>query len=615
MIGISLSPSVRSAPVAPLARALAAALGVVAVAGPAGAQVITGTLVEETTGAPVDGAMISAVDSLERTRDATLTDRDGDFRLDGLAAGRYVLRADRIGHESSYSDTLTLADSDTARVRMTARVEAVRLAGIEVEGERRCMVRPSQGEATARIWEEARKALAAAAWTRQQQPYRFRVVTYIRRLDETAEIVEEDRSEYTDAWSRKPFRSLDADLLAERGFMERTENQGTTWFAPDAEVLLSDPFLDTHCFAAEPGRRQNAGLIGLRFEPVEGREVEEIRGTMWLDAETAELRWLEYDYVNLDLHIPTEGLGGRVEFDRVPGGGWIVNKWWIRMPVIHLRPAGMSGFTLRPVLGGYLQEGGQVLEVRDREGRVVLVTETGAVQGSVAADEGGDRLEGARIWVPGSGAEATSDEEGRFAFAELGEGSYEILWSHPRLDSLGIPSVIDQVRVRRGEVTEVELVAPSRSAYLERRCSAELEERPPGAGILVGRVVSPQGTPLPDASVTIGWDGRGAWALAAGDTAAFGAGTRLRRDEGDRWTAEVVTDGHGYFLTCVVPAGEFLDVHAQVGPHSTDTLRVRIPADRARAYRTLQVRGEGTIINVPDVLRPRPDTGRVNPGG
>lgn len=600
-------------------------LALAAAASPARAQVITGVVVEEGTEAPVDGAMISAVDSLARTRAATLTGRDGRFRIAGLEPGRYVLRADRIGHRSSYSDTLGLAGPDTIQVRLAVRVEPIPLAGIRVEGEGRCTVRPREGEATARVWEEARKALAAAAWTRENQSYRFRVMTYMRRLDVTGRLVEEDRSEYTDTWSRKPFRSLAAGLLADRGFMEETEGGGSIWYAPDAEVLLSDAFLDTHCMNARAGQGDHGGLVGLAFRPVEGREEEEIRGTMWLDAETSELLWLEYDYVNLDLHIPTEGLGGRVEFDRVPGGGWIVRQWWIRMPVIHLRPSGQSGFTLRPVLAGYLQEGGRVLEVAERGGRVVMVTETGAIQGTVSTPEDEGGLEGARVWIPGAGSETITGEGGLFSFTELGTGAYEILWSHPRLDSLGVSSVMEEVTVRRGEVTEVELATPSTADVLEQRCRSEAAVRPAGAGVLVGRVVNPQGMPLPGAAVTIGWDDWESWvledergAVAPGDSARaaaeFAGGTRLLRTGENAWRAEMVTDGQGYFLTCLVPAGHFLDLHARVGPHTTDTLRVRIPVGESHAFRTLQVQGQGTIIHVPEILRPRPDTGRVPPG-
>lgn len=608
------------------ARALAPVFVLLAaVAAPAPAQVVTGVLVEAETGTPVEGAMISAVDSLERSRAATLTNREGRFRIGDLEPGRYVLRADRIGHRSSYSDTLHLGGADTVQVRMSARVQAIPLAEIRVEGEGRCTVRPREGEATARIWEEARKALAAAAWSRENQAYRFRVMTYVRRLDSTGRLVEEERSEYTDTWSRKPFRSLAANLLADRGFMERTESGGSIWYAPDAEVLLSDAFLDTHCMRARSGRGDNAGLVGLAFRPVEGREEEEIRGTMWLDAETSELLWLEYDYVNLDLHIPTEGLGGRVEFDRVPDGGWVVRQWWIRMPVVQLRPSGQSGFTLRPILAGYLQEGGSVLEVADREGRVVMVTETGAIQGSVSSREDGGGLEGVRVWIPGSGDETTTGEGGQFSFTELGTGAYEILWSHPRLDSLGVSSFMEEVTVRRGEVTQVELVTPSSATVLKQRCRSEAPVRPARAGVLVGRVVNPQGMPLPGAAVTVRWDGWESWILedegdaaspgdTVGGTPEFTGGTLLRRTGEDAWSAELVTDGQGYFLTCLVPAGHFLDVHARLGPHTTDTLQVRIPVDETHAFRTLRVRGEGTIIHVPEILRPRPDTGQVNPG-
>ena len=81
-------------------------------------------------------------------------------------------------------------------------------------------------------------------------------------------------------------------------------------------ALLSDAFLDTHCLSVRDG---GDGRIGLMFEPVPDRWVPEIVGVLWLDAETAELDWLEFGYVNLLRTREIGEPGGEVSFARLPG--------------------------------------------------------------------------------------------------------------------------------------------------------------------------------------------------------------------------------------------------------------------------------------------------------
>ena len=58
-----------------------------------------------------------------------------------------------------------------------------------------------------------------------------------------------------------PFESLPADSLVHYGFVQ-SDGRDQMYYAPDAGVLLSDPFLDTHCFRLASGRE---GLVGLAF--------------------------------------------------------------------------------------------------------------------------------------------------------------------------------------------------------------------------------------------------------------------------------------------------------------------------------------------------------------
>src|SRR5207245_6263264 len=68
-----------------------------------------------------------------------------------------------------------------------------------------------------------------------------------------------------------PFRSAPASDLVARGYVV-VEDDGTwTYQAPDADVLLSDPFLRTHCFETKAGHGETAGFVGLAFTPARDR--------------------------------------------------------------------------------------------------------------------------------------------------------------------------------------------------------------------------------------------------------------------------------------------------------------------------------------------------------
>jgi hypothetical protein len=110
---------------------------------------------------------------------------------------------------------------------------------------------------------------------------------------------------------------------------------------------------------------------------------------LWLDRASAELRSLEYHYRDVPHDVPTERLGGRVEFDRLPDGTWIVRRWWIRMPIVETRrdrfrkpDGGAVQERERSVLTGLKEEGGEVVEVRLAEGSVGSIAPVAAAAGA-----------------------------------------------------------------------------------------------------------------------------------------------------------------------------------------------------------------------------------------
>jgi Carboxypeptidase regulatory-like domain len=328
------------------------AAALLALAAPAAAQAVIGELVERTTGAPVGGAVVVLLDAEGTQRASALTGPTGVFALRAPAPGTYRLRAERVGYASTLSPPLELAAGQTVRHRLVSAEAAVQLDALAATGTRRgCRVRPGAGEATAALWEEARKALNAAAHVEEAGRLRYDVEIHQRELDPVSLAVLKDERRRGTSVERSAFVSQPAEVLAREGYVrvvnQGTKDEGTDFYAPDAHVLLSDAFLDGHCFRMEERAAPSPELVGLAFEPVRRTRNADVAGVLWLDRRTSELKALEFRYTSLPVHVDPERLGGRVEFDRLETGEWFVRRWWIRMPVLgesvtHDRVAGAT---------------------------------------------------------------------------------------------------------------------------------------------------------------------------------------------------------------------------------------------------------------------------------
>lgn len=346
-------------------------------AAPLGAQTVLGTAVDAAEAAPVRGAFVILLDAEGVERDRALTSSTGAFRLRAGRPGSYRLRLERIGFEDLVTEPFELAADETVSRRLTATAQPIELSGIRVAGgEARCGIPPAEARELSRVWNEARKALEATAWTNRQSYYRFDGLIVRQVLDEDGEPQGPPEYEPIRLYGRHPFRSVQADDLAYGGWVQREGARGLKFYAPDAEVLLSDSFLSRHCFRlARDDSARN--LVGVEFEPRPDRYIPEISGVLWVDRETAELRSLVYRYENLELPVDTEHIGGRVEFDHLPDGGWIVRKWEIRTPLAELDRQSRAGRREQRVRLTGLRLEGQL---------VLAVWRTGDVQASPGAE-------------------------------------------------------------------------------------------------------------------------------------------------------------------------------------------------------------------------------------
>ena len=104
-------------------------------------------------------------------------------------------------------------------------------------------------------------------------------------------------------------------------------------------------------------------LIGVRFAPNRRHVAPAISGVVWLDARTASLRFVEFNYVNTGRFLYAQFGSGRVEFQMLPNGGWLISRWWIRMPVVGVRATRWIEGARHPehYLAALIEGGGEVL--------------------------------------------------------------------------------------------------------------------------------------------------------------------------------------------------------------------------------------------------------------
>jgi len=333
------------------------------------AQTVLGTAVDAADGRPIAGAFVILEGETGDERARGLTTAAGSFRLATSLPGTYRLRLERIGFEDLVTEPFELTGDGAISRHLEVSVRPIELAAVEVTGgEPRCGTPADEALELGRVWEEARKALEGAAWTDRQSYYRFDVILFRQELDRDGAPVAEPEYESMRVYGRHPFRSAIPNDLAFGGWVQRQGREGLKFYAPDAEVLLSESFLGLHCFRLVRSESAPRRLLGIEFEPAPGRRVgrplPDIRGVLWLDRESAELQSLEFGYANLQLPVPTDPLGGRVEFDHLPDGGWIVRSWEVRTPLAEIRELREGGRRQQRVrLAGLQLEGRQVLAV------------------------------------------------------------------------------------------------------------------------------------------------------------------------------------------------------------------------------------------------------------
>lgn len=574
------------------------------------AQTVRGRILQAGTGVPVVGALVElrrAADSL--VVDRVLTDEGGRFSVEARAAGTFRLNAERIGFRDWTSGIFQLTAGESVSRIIRVSTQPVRVAALSVEAKRKCLLAREQGLATARVWGEVRKALRLTLLSQKGEAYEYVKRDFKRELSVSGHKVRSEEATVDTTLRPRPYTSLPARELARAGFVRGKIATGRTYYAPDVETLLSDPFVETHCIEVAGDRDVNGERwIGLAFRPLDTRSLPDVAGTLWLAAQGSELREMDFNYVNVDLpltpkHRKGEGtpggmlpipgrtsneeFGGKITFTRLPTGRWIIRDWVLTLPL-----AGAVDAWWNPnqryayVLTGRHEEGGEVLRVRTDSGQVLFQHGRAVLTGFVADSTRGAPLVGAVVSLEGTRWSDTTDQNGRYRMTGLPGGDYRVRVRHPRLDSLGIGALTRDVTLGEGTVREVSFGVPSWRSLLAGGCTAEA-----GSGTLVGVVRdADSGAPLSGAHVTV---------LPAAPRPTAGADAPLAARQ---------TGPRGTFGFCGLPPDRVLRVAVRADgrpPVSTTVvLRGRAPLERDLTVPAAQQ--TGVLGRVEDELTGRP---------
>jgi hypothetical protein len=341
-----------------LMRALLIVVAAFGLATAADAQILRVELRDSTTGTPIVGAVVSALDATALSRADGLSNDRGVVTLRLPSAGTWTLAVRRIGIRPRRIPGITVDAGATLTVSLALTGVRQMLPSVRVTADAGTCGRAPEGiDRAATLWEQVSLALRASTLSREDSVSTppLLIVERVRELDEKGD-QRSQRVTKNGYGSGRPYTAVHPDTLAALGYVRRESDGDLSFFAPDELVLLSESFLATHCFDT-PKEDADPSLAELRFRPIRGRSVPDVEGTAYVDTLTGELRSISFRFVAPRTLLPATAklAGGDVALLRLPNGQWIVTSWAIRMP-IYMR----VGTPPIIIVRGYREVGGTV---------------------------------------------------------------------------------------------------------------------------------------------------------------------------------------------------------------------------------------------------------------
>ena len=515
-------------------RSLAYAAASFVLAFSAGAQEVRIEVVRHADGTPIPGALAVILAEKEATpggREAPpvgrFSGRDGRTTLTPPRRSSYRVRVEKVGYDV-WTSALLVGTVRPTRVRAGMKARSLRLPPLTGSTETRCSSLGEQASVIGDMWGEIRKALWANSVTEANGLALLDIESYDRVVNANGTIISE-RSDRRRASGIRPFNVIESSLPAS------SKEPPAPFSVPDASVLLSDQFIANHCFTGIRGTGAEAGLLGLEFKPAKLAKAPDLSGVLWLDPTTYSLRHLVFEYVNLPVGARRGPAMGRVEYQQLAGGEWVVTRWQLRVP----SGQGDSASGARAPRG-YHEIGG-IARSTGTPAAVAVVpvaasTEGTRVAGTVIDGTTGAPLAGVEVSTVSGRHKTTTNRGGGYELWMEGDVRDSIVFDHPRLRLFRIPAV-RAVYAPSGSRAQVSVAIPSYPGLRQALCASS-DSRAQPAGLAIGYVRDGAGNPVPNATVSASW--QVLWVEEKGRLVS----TNERR------TTEVQTASDGSYLLC-----------------------------------------------------------------
>jgi hypothetical protein len=459
--------------------------------------------VADAGGVPVPGVLVQLIGGDSSIAARALTNERGQFLIAAPRAGSYRVRTLRIGYRPVLSEPITLAAGQEVPQQIALESVSLGLDTVRVGGAATCG-RSNAANMTLAIWEQARAALSATAISGGMRGVFTRRVAWDQLLDNAGFRTLRQSMEIATDPVAQPWVSEPPESLHQFGYIVEVMDS-TAYRAPGLEALASPSFFTDHCFKLASAKEKTQ--IAVEFEPTaERRKLADIRGAVTMDRATAQLRSVEFRYVNPENRDTEAGARGTVEFARLANGTWAIAKWNIRMPILELtRGNPRAGADTRVRVANVRSMGGE-LALAVADGDTLYSRPPLVLNGSVVDSLTGRDLPGVRVTLQGTGLSATSDARGRFALSGVLPGEYDLAVHTPGLDSLG---TVSEKQVSITDAKEpVRVRVPTATMIVRSICGAR--ERSDIPGIVMGMVTGPDQGPMPSSTkASLEWTERG----------------------------------------------------------------------------------------------------------
>ena len=439
----------------------------------AGAQQVRGIVTDSASRRPVPGAVLSLYAANNTVLGRNITNERGEFVLAGLG-GAVRVRVQRIGFRPR-DLPLPAAGSDVtlnvALLSLPTFLEPVRVTA------NACPRRSDEGSALA-LLEQARAALLNSVVARETKPATMVLYTYDRTMNGTTEriarqVVRADSSYRVAVSFSAVFGASD---FVERGFM-RGASDGLTFYAPDADVLLSDAFATGYCFRLMAPDRTRPNQLGLRFSPADRkRDRIDVDGALWIDTAARALRDIEFKFAGLDRTIEQHEPGGTLSFREMSNGTVLVDHWTLRLigvfqdtvPAATLSPG--PRVTVRNNF--YVQvSGGELAHAVWRDGSS-WHAQLGFLDARLVGRNGRPATEHSAA-LPETPYRATPDSTGRIILRDLVPGAYSLVLIDTALARINLTIPTDLRFGTQRDSLALTVKVPTLEEFVTDRCMAD----------------------------------------------------------------------------------------------------------------------------------------------